>query len=31
VDFRTGYVQVAPARQTIGLQVWVPKGERSPG
>ncbi|MFF0268871.1 hypothetical protein [Kribbella sp. NPDC004536] len=31
VDFRTGYVQLAPAKQTIGLQVWVPKSERDTG
>ncbi|TQI99932.1 hypothetical protein [Kribbella jejuensis] len=31
VDFRTGYVQLAPAKQTIGLQVWVPKSERAAG
>lgn len=28
VDFRTGYARLAPPQQTIGLQVWVPKGER---
>ncbi|HEY3556582.1 MAG TPA: hypothetical protein VGL05_03945 [Kribbella sp.] len=28
LDFRTDYELLAPAQQTIGLQVWVPKAER---
>ncbi|MGW7679910.1 hypothetical protein ACWGID_04170 [Kribbella sp. NPDC054772] len=28
LDFHADYEQLAPARQTIGLQVWIPKGER---
>ncbi|WP_328998916.1 hypothetical protein OHA18_31280 [Kribbella sp. NBC_00709] len=29
LDFRVDYAQLAPAQQTIGLQVWVPKAERA--
>jgi hypothetical protein len=29
LDFRTEYEQLAPARETIGLQVWIPKAERA--
>ena len=29
LDFHADYKLLAPARQTIGLQVWVPKAERS--
>ncbi|WUJ68903.1 hypothetical protein OG809_27805 [Kribbella soli] len=28
LDFHADYQQLAPAEQTIGLQVWVPKAER---
>ncbi|MFI5692729.1 hypothetical protein ACIA58_12875 [Kribbella sp. NPDC051586] len=28
LDFHADYEQLAPARQTIGLQIWVPKAER---
>lgn len=28
LDFHADYQQLAPARQTIGLEVWVPKAER---
>jgi hypothetical protein len=28
LDFRAEYEQLAPPRETIGLQVWVPKAER---
>ncbi|WP_410787651.1 hypothetical protein [Kribbella sp. C-35] len=28
LDFRADYEQLAPARQTIGLAVWIPKAER---
>ncbi|HET6738518.1 MAG TPA: hypothetical protein VFH76_06280, partial [Kribbella sp.] len=28
LDFHADYELLAPARQTIGLQVWVPKAER---
>ncbi|MFD3399116.1 hypothetical protein ACFWUU_00480 [Kribbella sp. NPDC058693] len=28
LDFHADYQQLAPPRQTIGLQVWVPKAER---
>ncbi|TDW23233.1 hypothetical protein [Kribbella kalugense] len=34
LDFHADYGQLAPARETIGLQVWVPKAElsvRKPG
>jgi hypothetical protein len=34
LDFHADYEQLAPARETIGLQVWVPKAElsaRKPG
>jgi hypothetical protein len=29
LDFRADYEELAPARETIGLQVWVPKAERA--
>ncbi|MFG1908098.1 hypothetical protein [Kribbella sp. NPDC048928] len=29
LDFHADYELLAPARQTIGLQVWVPKAERA--
>ncbi|HZX04457.1 hypothetical protein [Kribbella sp.] len=29
LDFGADYVLLAPPRQTIGLQVWVPKAERA--
>jgi hypothetical protein len=29
LDFHADYEQLAPARQTIGLQVWIPKAERA--
>ncbi|MEV0792411.1 hypothetical protein [Kribbella sp. NPDC050459] len=28
LDFRAEYEQLAPAHDTIGLQVWIPKAER---
>jgi hypothetical protein len=28
LDFHADYQQLAPPRQTIGLEVWVPKAER---
>jgi hypothetical protein len=30
LDFHADYGQLAPARETIGLQVWVPKAELTP-
>ncbi len=28
LDFHADYQQLAPARETIGLEVWIPKAER---
>ncbi|RZT26573.1 hypothetical protein EV649_0318 [Kribbella sp. VKM Ac-2569] len=28
LDFHADYEQLAPARETIGLEVWIPKAER---
>ncbi|WP_350276964.1 hypothetical protein [Kribbella sp. HUAS MG21] len=30
LDFHAEYEQLAPPRETIGLQVWIPKAERVP-